>query len=75
MHHLRFEDTLLVVYELPLSVEKMSIDGVNVTEEPGHVLNCRLHGGAVCLSRLLPLIWTVADEWLAFASAGGDAVP
>jgi hypothetical protein len=73
MHHLRFEDTLLVVYEIPLSVEKMSIDGV--TEEPGHVLNCRFMEEPVCLSRLLPLIWTVADEWLAFASAGGDAVP
>ena len=38
MHRLRFEDTLLVVYELPLQMEKVSIDDVT-SPKPRHVLN------------------------------------
>jgi hypothetical protein len=60
MHRLRFEDTLLVVYELSLSTEKVPIDNV-MSRRAGHVLNfAPFSWGLFCLSQIPRAKWTVA---------------
>lgn len=66
MHRLRFEDTLLVVYELPLSMEKVSIDDVTSLKSQGMCLIALGFMEAFGLSQTSHRgpFWPVADNGL-----------